>query len=565
MRCWLRQLFLFVLSGFTSCALVAAPVCPDWPTARVDNEIDALRKQLERWDDAYYRLGQSQVEDEIYDQLRKRLNHWQICFQPDAEAARITLPDNGKQVHPVAHTGLKKLSERGQLTQWIQQRKEDVWIQPKIDGVAVTLVYRQGILLSAISRGNGLQGEDWTAKVRDIPDIPQTLENSPESMVLQGELFLKATDHRQQIQGGINARSLVAGEMRRRQPSPIRSRIGVFIWEWPDGPPTLPDRLAGLRVMGFGMAAGYTHRISSFREAEKWRDVWYRSPLPFVTDGVVMRQGKTPEGRAWRDTPGDWAIAWKYPLVQRVAEVNGVTFSVGRTGKITVVLKLNPLQLDDKSVRRVNVGSLSRWRQWDVLPGDQVTVSLAGHGIPRLDGVVWRTVERQTIIPPTESDFHPFSCFHYSRGCQAQMIARLSWLSGDHGLNLGGISAGIWQHLVQQGMLSDVLSWLKLTSEQLKSVAGMGNKRADDIYERLQMARRQPLSRWLLALGIPVPKSAGKALENASWLQLQQRTVSQWQQFSGIGAKRAEEIMAFLRHPIIVELIARLRREGIKT
>lgn len=93
----------------------------------------------------------------------------------------------------------------------------------------------------------------------------------------------------------------------------------------------------------------------------------------------------------------------------------------------------------------------------------------------------------------------------------------------------------------------------------------MGNKQADNVYESLQQARRQPLARWLLALGLPLPRSAGSALENMSWLQLQQRTLSQWRQFPGIGARLAEEIMAFLHHPIVVDFIARISREGIKT
>nr|WED67537.1 hypothetical protein PJ912_13045 [Pectobacterium colocasium] len=156
------------------------------------------------------------------------------------------------------------------------------------------------------------------------------------------------------------------------------------------------------------MTAAYTHAIGSFADAEKWRHHWYHNPLPFVTDGVVIRQTKEPQGRYWRNTAADWAIAWKYPPVHQVAEVTDVAFSVGRTGKIAVVLKLNPLQLDDKSVSRVNVGSLSRWKQWDVLPGDRVSVSLAGQGIPRLDNVVWRGTERPAIVSPNE---HDFPCF----------------------------------------------------------------------------------------------------------------------------------------------------------
>ncbi|MBA5204950.1 NAD-dependent DNA ligase LigB [Pectobacterium aroidearum] len=559
---WLRVCaFLIIIVGGISGFSAVAGVCPDWDNTRSSKEIDALRQQLEQWDDVYYTEGKSPVADDVYDQLREQLNQWLGCFQPQS-VAPVRLPDHGKQLHPVAHTGLKKLSDREQLVQWIAQR-EDVWIQPKVDGVAVTLVYQYGKLESAVSRGNGLQGEDWTEKVRLIPEIPHVLTNVPSLLVLQGELFLKMTDHRQHIQGGVNARSVVAGEMRRHQPSPVLSQIGLFIWEWPDGPKTMPERLEKLTEMGFAMTADYTHAIGSFADAEKWRHYWYHNPLPFVTDGVVIRQTKEPQGRYWRNTAADWAIAWKYPPVHQVAEVTDVAFSVGRTGKIAVVLKLTPLQLDDKSVSRVNVGSLSRWKQWDVLPGDRVSVSLAGQGIPRLDNVVWRSTERPAIVSPSEHDFHAFSCFRYSTVCQQQFLARLVWMSGEHGLNLTGVREGMWLRLMQHGLLEDVLSWLSLTEAQLNAVTGMGDKRARDIYKSLQSARQMLLSRWLLALGIPVPRSAISALDHVDWLALQQWTAQQWRQFSGIGERRAEEIMAFLKHPAVVEFIARLDAEGI--
>ncbi|KFX18365.1 NAD-dependent DNA ligase LigB [Pectobacterium betavasculorum] len=560
---WLRNsafLIVIVVGGISGFA-VAADVCPDWDNTRSSKEIDALRQQLAQWDDVYYTEGKSPIEDDVYDQLREQLNQWQVCF-PSQNAIPARLPANGKQPHPVAHTGLKKLSDRVQLVQWIAQR-EDLWIQPKVDGVAVTLVYQHGKLTSAVSRGNGLQGEDWMEKVRLIPGIPHLLTDAPSSLVLQGELFLKVTDHRQQAQGGVNARSIVAGEMRRRHPSSVLSQIGLFVWEWPDGPKAMAERLEKLKDMGFAMTANYTHAIGSFADAEKWRYHWYHSPLPFVTDGVVIRQTKEPQGRYWRNTSADWAIAWKYPPVHRVAEVTDVAFSVGRTGKIAVVLKLSPLKLDDKSVSRVNVGSLSRWKQWDVVPGDRVSVSLAGQGIPRLDDVVWRGTERPAIVSPSEHDFHVFSCFRYSTVCQQQFLARLVWLSGEYGLNLAGVREGIWLRLIQHDLLEDVLSWLFLTEAQLNAVNGMGDKRARDIYKSLQSARQLPLSRWLLALGIPVPRSATSALDNVDWLALQQRTAQQWRQFSGIGERRAEEIMAFLNRPIVMELIARLDREGI--
>ncbi|WP_113626034.1 NAD-dependent DNA ligase LigB [Pectobacterium peruviense] len=560
---WLRNsvFLIIIVAGGISSLPAAARACPDWDNTRSIKEIDVLRQQLEQWDDVYYTEGKSPIEDDVYDQLREQLNQWMGCFQPQ-NVIPARLPDNGKQPHPVAHTGLKKLSDRGRLVQWITQR-EDLWIQPKVDGVAVTLVYQHGKLVSAVSRGNGLQGENWTEKVRLIPEIPHLLDGAPSSLVLQGELFLKMTDHQQHTQGGVNARSTVAGEMRRHQPSPVLAQIGLFVWEWPDGPQAMLERLKKLKEMGFAMTADYTHAITSFADAEKWRHQWYHSPLPFVTDGVVIRQTKEPQGRYWRNTSADWAIAWKYPPVHQVAEVTDVAFSVGRTGKIAVVLKLSPLKLDDKSVSRVNVGSLSRWKQWDVLPGDRVSVSLAGQGIPRLDNVVWRGTERPIIVSPDEHNFHAFSCFHYSVICQQQFLARLVWLSGEHGLNLAGMRDGMWLRLMQHDLLGDVLSWLSLTEPQLNAINGMGDKRARDIYTSFQSARQKSLSHWLLALGIPVPRSAINALDNVDWVALQQRTAQQWRQFSGIGERRAEEIMAFLNHPIVVELIARLDREGI--
>ncbi|MEC5343272.1 NAD-dependent DNA ligase LigB [Brenneria populi] len=564
MNCWVRRFVITLLAGAAGWSCAAASPCPDWSAERAQTEMAALGRQLAVWDAAYYQAGESLVDDEIYDQLRSRLTRWRRCFLPDKADFPVSLPNGGKQAHPVAQTGLNKLSERGELRQWIKQH-QDLWIQPKIDGVAVTLEYRRGRLASATSRGNGLRGENWTQKVLAIPAVPKRLEEASETVVLQGELFLKADGHRQNLRGGINARAIVAGEMRRRRHSSVTPRIGIFIWAWPDGPAALSERIEALRTMGFALTADYTHRIASLEEAERWRDRWYRQPLPFVTDGVVIRRDKEPQGRYWRNRPADWAVAWKYPSVRQVAEVKSVDFSIGRTGTIHVVLNLNPLRLDDKAVRRVNVGSLARWRRWDVLPGDQIGVSLAGQGIPRLDNVVWRAAVRPPVTPPDARDFHSLSCFRYSVSCRQQMLSRLIWLSGEHGLNLSGVGEGVWRRLMRHGALSDVVSWLSLTREQIKDVRGIGDTQADNIYDSLQRARRLPLARWLPALGMPLPRSAAGALENIDWRRLQQRTLSQWRQFPGVGVKLAEEIMAFLHHPAVVELIARIGREGVET
>jgi len=146
--------------------------CPDWPASRAERELNALSQQLAEWDDAYHRQGQSPVADELYDQASSTLQHWRSCFPTTHSAADNPLASSaGPQPHPVVHTGLRKLPDKHAVARWIANRDE-LWIQPKVDGVAVSLVYRQGRLQQLISRGDGRQGQDWTALAPSCQQFP---------------------------------------------------------------------------------------------------------------------------------------------------------------------------------------------------------------------------------------------------------------------------------------------------------------------------------------------------------------------------------------------------------
>src|SRR5690606_39659072 len=119
----------------------------------------------------------------------------------------------------------------------------------------------------------------------------------------------------------------------------------------------------------------FSHRIADAGEARHWREHWFRSALPFATDGVVLRQAARPHGQHWQARPPSWAAAWKYPARQALAEVRAVEFRVGRSGRITPLLHLEPTRLDDRTLRTVSVGSLARWEALDIRPGDQVAVA----------------------------------------------------------------------------------------------------------------------------------------------------------------------------------------------
>ena len=167
----LRLFFGFLLT--LTCLTANATDCPDWPPARAQEEITALQKRIDLWDDSYHREGRSLVADELYDQSRALLSEWRECFDsgPWAEPLRTA---GGTVAHPIAHTGLEKLRDGRAVETWLKDRG-DVWIQPKVDGVAVTLIYRNGWLHQAISRGDGMTGHDWTASARQITTIPQKL------------------------------------------------------------------------------------------------------------------------------------------------------------------------------------------------------------------------------------------------------------------------------------------------------------------------------------------------------------------------------------------------------
>ncbi|MEX3175371.1 MULTISPECIES: NAD-dependent DNA ligase LigB [Serratia] len=537
-----------------------AETCPTWRPERLQLEITTLKNQLERWDVAYYQQGNSLIEDEVYDSLRKKLRLWLGCAGLAPADEPVPLLPAGKVSHPVAHTGLRKLPDTAAVAQWLHGRS-DLWVQPKVDGVAITLVYRDGELVAAISRGNGLKGENWLEKVRAIPAVPASIKGSPQTLTLQGELFLMVNGHQQKISGGINARARVAGALMKKQLSPLLQQIGLFVWAWPDGPQAMPQRLQQLAAMGFPLAQAYSQPVKSLAEVQQWREHWYQAALPFVTDGVVIHQARSPQGRYWQAKPGDWAVAWKYPPVQQVTQVIGVDFNVGRTGKIAVVLRLEPVRLDDKWVARVNLGSLSRWRQWAVAPGDQVAISLKGHGIPHLNKVVWRVKERSVPSAPSAEDYHPLSCFSWRPDCRQQFLARLAWLSGRQGLNLHGVSESTWQALIDQGLVRHLLDWLVLTPEQLMSAPGIGDKRGQSIYRQFQLARQQPFARWLIALGAPLSPQQAVTLKN--WHQAQQLPTEAWRTMAGIGTKRARQVVDFLQHPPLLALVSTLASQQI--
>ncbi|KGF62285.1 NAD-dependent DNA ligase LigB [Pseudomonas lutea] len=555
---FLRLLACAVFAFYSVSA--TAQSCPDWPPAKARSEILALQNQLAQWDDSYHRQGVSLVADELYDQSAQRYAELRKCFAEATVATAHPLQTaRGPVAHPIPHTGLTKLPNEADVQSWLKGRS-DVWIQPKVDGVAVTLVYADGKLVSVISRGDGVSGQDWTGHALQIEAIPRHLPWEKD-VVLQGELYWKLTDHVQADAGSLNARSKVAGLLARHAISAEEgAQVGLFVWDWPEGPSDMNERLAGLRALGFEDSVRFSEPLQGFAQAKNWREHWYRAPLPFATDGVVIRQGERPSAEHWQAKAPYWIAAWKYPFAKALAEVRKVQFNIGRSGKITPVLHIEPVRLDDRNIARISVGSLKRWQDMDIRPGDQVALSLAGLTIPRLDAVVSRSVERVPLNVPQPGQYHSLSCWQPVDGCESQFLERLKWLSGKKGLALGGVGPGTWDTLIRSGHINGLLDWMNLDSAQLANIPGLGERSSAKLLASFQAAREKPFAVWLKAIGLP--PATGVDL-GESWAPLASRSIVEWQAEPGIGSGRAKQLHAFFQDPQVQALTRQLRDKGI--
>lgn len=557
-RRWVAWMGIALPCVGTACA----QDCPRWSGVQARQEMTALAARVDDWNHAYRVEGRSPVDDAVYDQAVRRLGEWRSCFPAQAPGMPPQLADaGGATLAPVVQTGLDKLDDAAALDAWLRARDaSDLWAQPKVDGVAVTLLYLDGQLRQATSRGDGVHGSDWTAKALRIEAIPGRLPHAPPRVVLQGELYWRLSGHVQARDGGANARSAVAGALARTTlDAAIARRVGLFVWDWPDGPPAMAQRLSGLRAMGLEDSVAWTQRVATLADVQAWRERWYRQELPFAADGTVVRQGRRPPASTWQARPPTWAVAWKYPAAQALAEVRAVTFTVGRSGRITPVLELDPVQLGDHRVRRVSVGSLQRWRKMDIRPGDHVEVALAGLTIPRLQAVAWRARERVALAVPDPRAHDAWSCWQDTPGCEQQFLARLLWLGGAEGLQLDGVGRDAWQALIDGGVLHDLLDWIKLTPAQLLAVPQLTPGRAQALRQAFASARRKPFARWLRALGAPAVGLRG----GEDWRILSARDTEAWKRVEGVDAAKARRLAQFFAQPTVRAHAARLHAAGV--
>ena len=523
--------------------------CRSQNLSQIKQESSQLGAQLKKWNEAYRLVGSSPVSDETYDQLFVYWQFLQHCQHLPDDLPEVIFPNTSSLTpHPIPHTGLKKLNQEG-VSDWVSSRK-DIWLQPKIDGVAVSLVYEYGHLVSLISRGDGIEGVDWRQKADFIPAIPKKIKSHKKRLVLQGELFWGLTDHVQEALGGLNARSKIAGWlMRKMQPTQPEHKVGIFIWAWPAGHENQKIQLNQLTQLGFILSEQYSHQIENMEQVEKWREHYYRSKLPFATDGIVLKSFPSPNIEAWQPKQNSWSIAWKYPLRSTVSTVRTLQFKVGRTGIVSVVAAIEPVTIDSKKISKINIGTLNSWKRKDLIAGDKIQVTLAGHGTPKIESVIWRVDGR---VLPNISKFEKFntlSCLKRSIDCQQQFTARVTWLGKQ--LKIRNISEATWRQWVENDGLNNLTTWL--SPDWLN--ARPKNKRIKSLIDQQQEIQKQPLISWLIGLGIPLNRRDAKQIENVEMILNPQQTKK-----INLSKKKIEKLMRWLEEPEIQEALRTVQK-----
>jgi DNA ligase (NAD+) len=569
-----------------------------------------LREEIYNHNYRYYVLDDPEIEDSEYDRLLKELQRLEEKYPdivtPDSPTRRVGgLPLEGfkkvEHAEPMLSLDnaldLKELESFFSRVSRILGSADDIEFECelKIDGLAVSLTYRDSAFVLGATRGNGRIGEDVTVNLRTVRSLPLKLRKSTEgSLVVRGEIYMKKEDfaslNRKREEEGeppfANPRNAAAGSLRQLDPSITSSRpLALFVYHLLN-----PDRyncftqdsiLSWLKEAGFPVQQ--QNRLCKgpeevFDFIEEWRE--NRHDLPYVTDGVVV---KVNDRSLW-DRLGftarspRWAIAFKYPPEEKRSKVLDIMTSVGRTGTLTPTAILEPVQLSGTVVKRASLHNQDEIERKDVRIGDTVWVRKAGEIIPeiiKVDRNSRRGNERVFSMPercpecgsevvklPGEVAMR---CINSS--CPAQLREGLIHFASRQGMDIRGLGEKLVEKLIETGMVEDLGDIYYLDRERLVQIERMGERSSDNLLASIERSKDRPFENLLTALGIRM--TGAKAAETIASAfpgidELKKASVEDISSLEGIGEKIAVSIHAFFREETNLKVLEKLAEAGVK-
>src|SRR5574340_1238155 len=579
----------------------------------IRRQAEELRRQINFHNYRYYVLDSPVVSDAEFDRLFRQLRELEAAHpeivsadSPTQRVGATPRPEFGEVHHAIPMTSIDNAFEESDVRDWDRRVRlalggggdETAYTaEPKFDGASVSLRYENGVLVQAGTRGDGTTGEDVTVNARTIKTVPLRLQGSgwPQLLEVRGEVVIPEKDferlNAEQLKRGdkvfANPRNAAAGSRRQLDPRVTAARpLAFFPWGLGDasGPPArrYSEVVKRLREWGFRTtelfatvsgARGcldYYHSIAARREA-----------LPFEVDGVVY---KVDDLRA-RDRLGftarapRWALAHKFPAHEETTVVEDILSSVGRTGVITPVARLKPVQVGGVTVTHATLHNQDEVERKDVRIGDTVIVRRAGDVIPEIVAVVKEKRPRESKpwrMPATcpvcgapivrEAGEAAHRCVG-GLYCPAQVEGALLHFASRRGMDIEGLGDKLVEQLVAAGLVKTVADIYRLKDADVAALARMGEKAARNLIARIEKSKNVTLGRFLNALGIPGAGEATAQLladhfpDRDALMDADRATL---QQVTGVGPRTAESIHAFFHQKHNSEVIDALLRAGVR-
>ncbi len=574
-----------------------------------EKEIQTLRQQIEKHNRAYYIQNAPVISDSEYDRLMERLqqleNEHPELDDPDSPTHRVgsDLTTAFKQVrHRYPMQSLSNTYSIDEFTDFARRVYKEVdgtadfVCELKFDGTAIGLAYEHGRLVQAVTRGDGESGDDVTANVRTIRSIPLVLEGSgyPERFEIRGEIFMphasfkRLNAEREEIGEApfANPRNAAAGTLKLLDPKIVALRgLDAFLYYLPgDDLPSQSHYENMLAARGWGFKiSDHISKCGSIENVRKFIAYWdaERHNLPYDVDGIVIKVDDYALQRRLGSTAKSprWAVAYKFKAESALTRLLSVDFQVGRTGAVTPVANLEPVQLSGTTVRRASLHNAEQIALLDIRIGDTVSVEKGGEIIPKVTGVdktkrpagaqpftfIKECPECGTPLVRPEGEARHF-CPNQA-GCPPQIKGRIEHFVSRKAMDIGGGGEKTVDALYSKELIYDIADLYRLTLDDLLSLERFGEKSASNLLKSIEESKRVPFERVLYAIGIRfVGETTAKSVarEMGSIDAIASADTPRLAEIGDVGKKIAESIAAFFADERNRKLVERLREAGVQ-
>lgn len=570
--------------------------------------IDQLREELHTHNYNYYVLNAPVITDQEFDHLMRELQDLEAKhpehFDPNSPSVRVgsDLNKNFKQVgHKYPMLSLGNTYSQAEVTEFYDRVSKslnedfEICCEMKFDGTSISLTYEHGKLVQAVTRGDGVRGDDVTDNVKTIRTIPLILHGDyPDSFEMRGEIlmpwdvFEELNRERELREEPLfaNPRNAASGTLKSQNSAVVASRkLDAYLYYMLGE--NLPhdghyENLMEAEKWGFKISH-ITKKVHSLQEIFDFINYWdvERKNLPVATDGIVLKVNSLRQQRNLGYTAKSprWAIAYKFQAERALTRLNKVIYQVGRTGAITPVANLDPVQLSGTTVRRASLHNADIIASLDLHIGDMVYVEKGGEIIPKITGVDIdsRSADAEKVefishCPECGSkliryeDEAAFYCPNET-GCPPQIKGKIEHFISRRAMNIEGLGPETVDQFYQEGLIHNVADLYSLSADDICRLDRMGEKSADNIIQGIARSKEVPYERVLFALGIrfvgeTVAKKVAKAFRSIDALAA--ANLDALIHVDEIGLKIAQSIISYFADEKNRELVERLRNAGLK-